>query len=186
MKEVRQDILVWCDIETMGLDATSPIIELGFRITDLDVNLIAKKSWTVWEPSTYEQVWEESPEVVKQMHTSNKLVAEAYARGCSREVVEQAAINWIVTGEYDGQPLAGSSVHTDRMWIAAQMPDLLKCFHYRNIDTSTIKELCRRLNPRVYDHLPTKNEQHRVDPDLEESCMEYKHYLDNFLWDGRE
>ena len=47
-------------------------------------------------------------------------------------------------------PLAGNSIATDRGFIARDMPDLDAYLHYRMVDVSTIKELCRRWYPRVY------------------------------------
>ena len=38
-------------------------------------------------------------------------------------------------------PLAGSSVHADRVFLAKYMPHLLEHLHYRIVDVSTIKEL---------------------------------------------
>src|SRR3712207_7025014 len=84
MTEVRQDILVWCDVETMGLRPKSPMLELGFRITDLDTNLIARQSWLVWD-DFYMNEWEDVPPVVREMHTKSGLFEEARALGRSEE-----------------------------------------------------------------------------------------------------
>lgn len=40
-------------------------------------------------------------------------------------------------------PLAGNSVHVDRMFLNKYMPQFLDHLHYRIIDVSSIKELCR-------------------------------------------
>ncbi len=44
-------------------------------------------------------------------------------------------------------PLAGNSIATDRGFIARDMPALDDYLHYRMIDVSSIKELCRRWYP---------------------------------------
>lgn len=40
-------------------------------------------------------------------------------------------------------PLAGNSVHEDRRFLMKYMPRFLDHLHYRIIDVSTLKELCR-------------------------------------------
>lgn len=183
---MRDDILVWCDIETMNLEPTAPIMELGFRVTDLDGIAIDTQSWLIWEEDTYKKYWENStPDIVRDMHSKNKLWLEASSYGMSRREADEYASGWLTTHNYAGNPICGNSVHADRAWLEAQMPYTFTSFHYRVVDNSSIKELCRRLNPKVYASLPDKREAHRVGPDLVDSVAEYRFYLDNFLWDGR-
>jgi len=40
-------------------------------------------------------------------------------------------------------PLAGNSVHVDKLFLARYMPQFVGHLHYRIVDVSTIKELCR-------------------------------------------
>ena len=40
-------------------------------------------------------------------------------------------------------PLAGNSVHADKVFLTKYMPQLTKHLHYRIVDVSTVKELCR-------------------------------------------
>ena len=40
-------------------------------------------------------------------------------------------------------PLAGNSVHVDKLFLAHYMPDFVQHLHYRIVDVSTVKELCR-------------------------------------------
>lgn len=40
-------------------------------------------------------------------------------------------------------PLAGNSIHADRMFLEKYMPSFLEHLHYRIVDVSTIKELSR-------------------------------------------
>ena len=44
-------------------------------------------------------------------------------------------------------PLAGNSVHQDKIFIQKDMPGLYKFLHYRIVDVSTIKELVKRWLP---------------------------------------
>lgn len=40
-------------------------------------------------------------------------------------------------------PLAGNSVHEDRRFLMRYMPTFMDHLHYRIVDVSSIKELCR-------------------------------------------
>ena len=73
-------------------------------------------------------------------------------------------------------PLAGNSIATDRGFIARDMPTLDDYLHYRMIDVSSIKELCRRWYPRIYFGQPEKGLAHRALADIHESIRELKYY----------
>jgi oligoribonuclease len=70
--------------------------------------------------------------------------------------------------------MAGNSVHVDRTFLARWMPRLHACFHYRNVDVSTVKELARRWYPGLQP--PKKAERHRALDDLRESIAELRFY----------
>ena len=40
-------------------------------------------------------------------------------------------------------PLAGNTIHMDRLFLAKYMPNFTQHLHYRLVDVSTIKELSR-------------------------------------------
>jgi oligoribonuclease len=48
--------------------------------------------------------------------------------------------------------------------------------HYRMIDVSSIKELCRRWYPRIYYGQPEKGLAHRALADIHESIRELRYY----------
>ena len=73
-------------------------------------------------------------------------------------------------------PLAGNSIATDRGFIARDMPALDAYLHYRMIDVSSIKELCRRWYPRIYFGQPEKGLAHRALADIHESIRELEYY----------
>jgi oligoribonuclease len=73
-------------------------------------------------------------------------------------------------------PLCGNSIGTDRRFLDRYMHDLDTYLHYRSIDVSSLKELCRRWYPDVYSKRPGKSEQHRALDDIRESIEELRFY----------
>jgi oligoribonuclease len=60
------------------------------------------------------------------------------------------------------------------------MPDFEDCFHYRNLDVSTVKELARRWKPEVLDKV-IKTGAHLALDDIRESIAELKIYQKHFF-----
>lgn len=73
-------------------------------------------------------------------------------------------------------PLAGNSVYMDRIFLYKYMPTINNYLHYRIIDVSTCKELCKRWNPKAFSKAPSKKLVHRGLDDIKESIDELKYY----------
>ncbi|CAJ0636635.1 12559_t:CDS:2 [Entrophospora sp. SA101] len=73
-------------------------------------------------------------------------------------------------------PLAGNSVHADKIFLKKEMPQVIDYLHYRIIDVSSIKELCRRWYPIIFNNMPPKKLVHRALGDIKESIEELKYY----------
>ncbi|CAJ0636636.1 12560_t:CDS:1, partial [Entrophospora sp. SA101] len=56
------------------------------------------------------------------------------------------------------------------------MPQVIDYLHYRIIDVSSIKELCRRWYPIIFNNMPPKKLVHRALGDIKESIEELKYY----------
>uniref|UniRef100_A0ACB8EYJ3 Oligoribonuclease, mitochondrial n=1 Tax=Sphaerodactylus townsendi TaxID=933632 RepID=A0ACB8EYJ3_9SAUR len=78
-------------------------------------------------------------------------------------------------------PLAGNSVHADKKFLDKHMPQFMKHLHYRIIDVSTIKELCRRWFPEDYEFAPKKAASHRALDDIRESIKELQFYRNSIF-----
>jgi oligoribonuclease len=78
-------------------------------------------------------------------------------------------------------PVCGNSIGVDRRFLDAHLPELDAYLHYRSIDVSTLKELCRRWAADVYRKRPDKKETHRALADVHESIAELAFYRDQFL-----
>lgn len=56
------------------------------------------------------------------------------------------------------------------------MPELIEFLHYRIVDVSTVKELCRRWYPKEFNSAPRKQYTHRALDDILESIKELQYY----------
>ncbi|HSN71079.1 MAG TPA: oligoribonuclease, partial [Steroidobacteraceae bacterium] len=84
---------------------------------------------------------------------------------------------WVEPG---ASPMCGNSICQDRRFLAREMPDLERYFHYRNLDVSTLKELARRWAPTVATGV-RKNSTHLALEDIRDSIRELEHYRQHFL-----
>lgn len=189
----NDQLLAWVDSETFGLDPRKcPIIELGFRVTDLKFNTIAEKSWLIWSGMhdialkylhERARVGEEGSQIVLDMHNKSGLFKEAKKHGKLRGFVAEEAEKWLLEQDATGLPMCGSSIQFDRSFLAAQMPFVEAKFHYRNIDVSTLKEVYRRYSPQFFSARPPDNDKgHRVMDDLDFSIAEFKYYVSGMPW----
>jgi len=170
------DRLVWIDCEMTGLDLErDALIEIAVLVTDAELNVLGEGVDLVIAPPA--QALETMPEIVRTMHTSSGLL-EVLADGITMEAAQALALAYIRehVPEARKAPLAGSSIHTDRTFLARDMPELEQWVHYRNVDVSTIKELARRWYPRVYFNTPEKRGNHRALADIIDSIDELRYY----------
>ena len=77
-------------------------------------------------------------------------------------------------------PMCGNTICQDRRFLARWMPELEDYFHYRNLDVSTLKELCKRWQPDIARGW-TKQGKHEALADIYESIDELKYYRDHFI-----
>lgn len=194
---------VWADIETTGLlPMSEDVLEVGFRITDMDLNTLDEFDVLIWEPGFYDrklknlryaaESGDKGAEYVLEMHNKSGLWDLARTEGMTLEDGEREILAWLAShgmnptvpmGERD--PICGNSIQFDRGFLVEAFPGVLDCFSYRNVDVSTLKELCRRLNPSVYARLgeyAPRQEKHRALADLDDSIAEFRFYRDNFLF----
>ena len=97
------------------------------------------------------------------------------------EEVDQV-IDYLRTRVPEGAaPLCGNSIGVDRRFLDRYLPVVDQYVHYRSIDVSSFKELCRRWYPEVYRKRPGKAEHHRALEDIKDSIEELRFYRDNLL-----
>ena len=172
-----RDELVWIDCEMTGLDLGSDkLIEIAVLVTDGDLNILGDGLDLVIHAD--DAALTGMLPVVTEMHTRSGLIEEVRASTVDLATAEAAVLDYIRKHVKQAKtaPLAGNSIGTDRGFIARDMPALDAFLHYRMIDVSSIKELCRRWYPRIYYGQPTKGLAHRALADIHESIRELKYY----------
>jgi oligoribonuclease len=168
--------LVWIDCEMTGLDLTrDALVEIAAVVTDSELNVLGEGVDVVIRPP--EESLVDMVAVVVDMHTASGLLEEL-PNGTTLADAEAQVLAYIRehVPEPRKAPLAGSSVYTDRGFIARDMPALDEHMHYRLVDVSTIKELARRWYPRAYFASPAKNGGHRALADILDSIEELRYY----------
>jgi oligoribonuclease len=115
---------------------------------------------------------------VRTMHTRSGLVADMEASSLTLAEAGAQTLAFLQKHVHEAHtvPLAGNSIGTDRRFLAAQLPEIEDYLHYRSVDVSTIKELCRRWLPEVYKAAPVKKGGHRALQDIRESVAELAYY----------
>ena len=176
MSAVR-DELVWIDCEMTGLDLKSDLlIEIAVLVTDSELNILGDGLDVVIHAG--DDALSSMVDVVAHMHAKSGLTEEVRASTIDVAAAESLVLDYIRTHipQAKTAPLAGNSIATDRGFIARDMPRLDDYLHYRMIDVSSIKELCRRWYPRIYFGQPAKGLAHRALADIHESIRELRYY----------
>lgn len=171
------DRLVWIDCEMTGLElGKDALIEIAALVTDADLNILGDGVDVVIHAD--EETLGGMPDVVREMHDRSGLTEEVRRSPVTLAQAEQQVLEYLRRHVPDGRsaPLAGNSIATDRGFIARDMPELDQYLHYRMVDVSSVKELCRRWYPRIYYAQPEKGLAHRALADVRESIRELAYY----------
>lgn len=199
--------MAWVDLETTGLDANEDApLELGIVLTDRHGVEVAAFQMIVNEDSEYYEnairrsmtcdngfVWD--------MHNQSGLWDEFDALAdtgelASRGYVDEMAVMFLKNNGVEPRtlPMAGSSIGSlDRPFALRHFPKLNEYLSYRNIDTSSLKEVCRLVNPVLLENIQESFKKrtggvpaHRVLDDCRASRDEYLDYVESFLFTGDE
>ena len=175
-----QNNLVWLDMEMTGLaPETDRIIEIAVVITNSNLETIAEGPvLVVHQPDAVMGAmdkWNIST------HTKSGLIEEVKASLFDERAAELRMLDFLKLHVPKGvSPMCGNSICQDRRFMAKWMPDLEAWFHYRNLDVSTLKELCKRWKPELAKGM-VKHGKHEALADVYESVEELKYYREHFL-----
>jgi oligoribonuclease len=172
--------LIWIDMEMTGLKPeTDRIIEVALVITDGALVTVAEAPVLVLRQDDATMAGMDSWN--QGTHGRSGLIDKVKASILDEAAVEDRMLAFL--REYVPpriSPMCGNSICQDRRFLARWMPDLEDYFHYRNLDVSTLKELCKRWQPEIAKGW-VKQGRHEALADIYESIDELKYYREHFL-----
>ena len=177
MADKGLDRLVWADCEMTGLDLRrDALIEIAVLVTDSELRVLDEGVDIVI--TAPDELLDGMQPVVREMHANSGLTEAVRASTTTVAEAEQQVLDYLRKHVPEARtvPLCGNSIATDRAFLARDMPGLDAFLHYRMVDVSSIKELCRRWYPRVYFSQPQKGLAHRALADVKESIRELRYY----------
>ena len=172
--------LVWIDMEMTGLDPDNDrVIEIAAIVTDAELNILAEGP--VFAIHQSDAVLDKMDAWNKGTHGRSGLIDRVRASDVSEEEASTQMISFLRQYVPAGKsPMCGNSICQDRRFMARHMPLLEQFFHYRNVDVSTIKELCRRWKPELISGFK-KHQMHTALADIRESVEELRYYREHFI-----
>jgi len=179
------DVLVWMDLEMTGLNPeTDVIVEIATLVTDDELNVVAEGPDLIIHQS--DEVLARMDAVVVEMHTKSGLLPEIRTSTLTLEQAGAATMDFLREhiSEARSVPLAGSSIGTDRRFLARYLPDIEHFLHYRCVDVSTVKELVKRWYPTADTARPRGNGGHRAMADIKVSIEELRWYREHVFVPG--
>ena len=170
-------VLAWMDLEMTGLDPQRHcIVEIASLVTDDDLRVVAEGPDLVVRADPAQLA--AMDDVVRTMHTRSGLLAAIEASTVDLDEAGAQTLAFLRhhIPEPGTVPLCGNSIGTDRRFLAAHLPAVEHWLHYRSVDVSTVKELCRRWYPDALRRAPAKQTAHRALDDIRESVAELAYY----------
>ena len=180
----RASNLIWIDLEMTGLNTgTDTIIEIATIVTDKHLEELAEGP--VLAIGQTSDVMDGMDEWNTKQHGESGLTERVLRSDITTRRAERATLeflcDWVDAGM---SPMAGNSICQDRRFLAREMPELERYFHYRNLDVSTLKILAQQWAPDVAAGF-SKESSHRALDDIRDSIAELRWYRDNLLDQSR-
>jgi oligoribonuclease len=172
--------LVWVDMEMTGLDPDRDrVIEIAAIVTDPNLNVLAEGPvFVIHQP---DEVLDGMDAWNKGTHGRSGLIDRVKASTITEEQASAEMVAFLKQFVPAGKsPMCGNSICQDRRFMARHMPTLEAFFHYRNVDVSTLKELCRRWRPELIAGFK-KHQLHTALADIRESVEELRYYRQHFV-----
>ena len=172
--------LIWIDLEMTGLDTVcDEIIEIATIVTDDDLNILAEGP--VLAIKVADTVLNNMDDWNRNQHGQSGLIDRVRRSTVTLADAQTATLEFLAKWVDKGvSPMCGNSICQDRRFLARQMPDLEAYFHYRNLDVSSVKELCYRWRPDVANSYQ-KGGTHLALEDVRDSIRELRHYREHFF-----
>lgn len=182
-EQTMEENILWLDLEMTGLDPTrDSIIEIAALVTNGELEIVADgPDLVIHQP---DELLASMDDWNRKHHGESGLTELVRQATLTMEEADARMLDFASAHTQPGlAPLAGNSVHQDRLFLAKYLPRFHGWLHYRNIDVSTIKELVLRWYPEIYRRRPKKRGEHRAHGDIVDSIEELKYYRQNVFRD---
>jgi len=172
--------LIWVDMEMTGLRPDNDhIIEVATVITDSQLRIIAEAPAFVIHQS--DETMDRMDAWNRNTHRRSGLIKKVKESTLKERDVELFLIEFLKKYTSHGSsPMCGNTICQDRRFMARYMPELESYFHYRNLDVSTLKELCRLWKPDLISGFK-KHHKHTALADIIESIEELRYYRKHLI-----
>lgn len=172
--------LIWIDLEMTGLDTQNDnIIEIATIVTNQDLEIIAEGPEIVINQT--KTIMDEMDEWNTKHHGKSGLTDKVLLSKITTQDAEIETLNFLKKFVKAGiSPMCGNSICQDRRFLARQMPELEKFFHYRNLDVSSLNILSNIWRPDIAKSVK-KSSKHRALEDIKDSINELIHYKSTFF-----
>ena len=172
--------LIWVDLEMTGLDPDRDrVIEIATIVTNASLAVVAEGPViAIRQP---DDVLEGMDSWNRDTHTNSGLIDRVRESDYNESLAAVETIEFLKQHVEPGNsPMCGNSVCQDRRFLYRWMPEVERYFHYRNLDVSSVKELCDRWAPQIAQGLKKKS-THQALQDIRDSIDELRYYRDNFF-----
>ena len=176
----KSENLIWIDLEMTGLcTQTDTVIEIATVVTDRALNELAEGP--VFAINKPRSIMDGMDEWNTRQHGESGLTERVLSSNTGTRDAELATLEFLAEWVEEGtSPMCGNSICQDRRFLAREMLELERFFHYRNLDVSTMKLLAAYWAPDVAAGF-SKDSSHLALADIRDSIDELKWYRDHLL-----
>ncbi len=180
----RGSNLIWIDLEMTGLDTEADtIIEIATIVTDKYLNELAEGPALAIGQA--KDLMDGMDDWNTSHHGDSGLTERVLRSDVTMRQAELVTLEflsrWVDAG---ASPICGNSICQDRRFLAREMPEVERYFHYRNLDVSTLKILAQNWAPDIAAGYK-KESSHRALSDIRDSIEELQWYREQLLDQSR-
>lgn len=201
-KAQNEEVLVWLDLETTGLNEISDsILEIGMVIATLNDEVIDECNWVVnpvkrsaqdgtkYQMLAIDKVKTEVDEFVYEMHTKNGLWDEIENTKQTLFHVGQQIPEWMRMNGCDPSKemfyMAGRGIDRfDRKFLETNripLKGLNAAFHYRSLDTSNLFQAFKFAGVDINKDRPKRESTHRALDDCKDAIADWAWFKNTVL-----
>ena len=179
MSHIKNNLLVWIDLEMTGLDYHNDVIlEIATIITDTELNIVATgPDLVIHQP---EQALNRMDTWCVETHSKSGLLEKVRSSSLTVAQAEEQTLQFLQQFcEKQTAPLCGNTVWFDKLFLKKDMPAIVDFLHYRVVDVTAFKIMLSAWSGKNVSF--KKKNNHRALDDIKESIEELQFYRTNFI-----